>query len=62
MDPFCKGVWEWDVKYPLEDALFTNDVSLGISNEFLPPDDTGMQKPARIRVDEGALLIIVCDD
>jgi len=62
MDAVCSGVWERDVKYPLEDAVLTNDVTLGISNEFLPPDDSGKQKNARIRVDEGALLIIVCDD
>lgn len=62
MDALCRGVWEKDVKYPLEDALLTNDITLGISNEFLPPDDNGIQKDARIRVDEGSLLIIVCDD
>ncbi len=62
MDAACSGVWEQDVKYPLENARLTNDVTLGISNEFLPPDEDGKQKSARIRVDEGALLIIVCDD
>lgn len=62
MDAVCRGVWERDVKYPLDDAVLTNDVTLGISNEFLPPDEDGKQKNACIRVDEGALLIVVCDD
>lgn len=62
MDAVCRGVWERDVKYPLDNAVLTNDVTLGISNEFLPPDEDDKQKNACIRVDEGALLILVCDD
>ena len=62
MDGLCRGVWERDVKYPLEDAVLTNDVTLGISNEFLPADENGNRKNARIGVKEGSLLIIVCDD
>lgn len=62
MDERCTGVWEQDVKYPLENAVLCNDVALGISNEFLPPDERGVQKSARIRVETGALLILVCDD
>jgi len=62
MDPVCRGIWLRDVKYPLENAVLTNDITLGISNEFLPPDESGAQKSARIRVDDGALLIICCTD
>jgi len=62
LDALCSGIWLGDVKYPLENAVLTNDVTLGISNEFLPPDENGVVKDARIRVDTGSLLVTVCDD
>ena len=62
MDALCSGIWLRDVKYPLENAILTNDITLGISNEFLSPDENGVAKDACIRVDDGSLLITVCDD
>lgn len=61
MEPLCRGVCESNVKYPLENADMTCDNPIGVSNEFMS-DKNGAQKSARIRVEEGALLIIVNDE
>ena len=52
MDAECRGVWERGVKYPLTDAVLTNDFPLGVSNEFAADCAT-------VRVEEGTLLILV---
>ena len=51
----CKGVTLENVKYPLQDAVLTNEFPLGISNEF-----TGTE--AIITFKEGLLLLFVSRD
>ena len=51
----CKGVTLENVKYPLRDAILTQDYPLGISNEFLGEE-------AVIRLGEGRLLLILSRD
>ncbi len=45
------GVWEWNLKYKLENATLTCSVPTGVSNEFT-------SKPAKIKVEDGTLVIM----
>jgi thiamine pyrophosphokinase len=51
----CEGVTLEHVKYPLHDAVLTEDFPLGISNEFLGPE-------AVIRLKKGCLLVFLSRD
>jgi thiamine pyrophosphokinase len=51
----CKGVTLGNVKYPLSDALLTDEFPLGISNEIQGSE-------ARIELREGRLLVFLCRD
>ena len=62
MDRECRGVTIENAKYTIENAGLTNDFPLGMGNDFLPPDENGHQKSARIRVDEGTLLIVISSE
>lgn len=56
LTPCCKGVTLERVKYPLQNYTLTQEVPLGISNEFTPLG------PAGIQVKEGVLLVCLsCD-
>ena len=54
-DKACYGVTLQNVKYPLKDAVLTNEFPLGISNEFEGPE-------AIITLKEGLLLLFVSRD
>lgn len=47
----AKGVFLEGLRYPLSDAVLTNDFALGVSNEF-----TGA--PARVTVGRGTLILV----
>lgn len=51
----CEGVTLEHVKYPLNDAVLTEDFPLGISNEFAGPE-------AVIRLKTGCLLVFLSRD
>ena len=51
----CKGVTLENVKYPLRNAVLTNEFPLGISNEFAGPE-------AIITLEDGLLLLFVTRD
>jgi thiamine pyrophosphokinase len=51
----CEGVTLEDVKYPLCEAVLTDDFPLGISNEFMGPE-------AVIRLKSGYLLVFLSRD
>jgi len=57
MDGECRGVFIENAKYTLENAVLNNDFPLGVSNEFLPD-----KKSARVRVDEGTLLVMITSE
>lgn len=52
----CTGVNLRGVKYPLTDAVLTNDFPLGVSNEFAVETDSY----ATVAVKQGVLLVMVC--
>lgn len=52
MGDCARGVTESGLKYEVEDIDLSNDVTLGLSNEFVG-------KPARIRVGSGELMVIL---
>ena len=52
IDGTCRGVFEKNAKFPLEDAEITAEYQYGISNEVLPG------KVAEINVTEGRALLI----
>lgn len=56
LTPCCKGVTLERVKYPLQNDTLTQEVPLGISNEF-----TSLG-PASIQVKEGILLVCLSRD
>lgn len=47
----AKGVWIRGLKYPLEDAVLTCDMPLGVSNEFVGED-------SEVGVKDGMLIIL----
>ena len=47
----AEGVWLRGLKYPLENAVLTDDFPLGVSNEF-----TGA--PASVTVEKGTVLVV----
>lgn len=51
----CEGVTLENVKYPLLDAVLTDDFPLGISNEFMGPE-------AVIRMKTGSLIVFLSRD
>ena len=51
MGDCARGVLESGLKYEVEDIVLSNDVTLGLSNEF--------GKPARIRVGSGELMVVL---
>jgi thiamine pyrophosphokinase len=51
----CEGVTLENVKYPLLDAVLTDDFPLGISNEFMGPE-------AMIRLKTGSLIVFLSRD
>ena len=51
VEDHCRGVHIAGTKYPLENAVLTNDFPLGVSNEWA--DDA-----AEVSVEEGTLLIV----
>jgi thiamine pyrophosphokinase len=51
----CEGVTLENVKYPLFDAVLTDDFPLGISNEFIGPE-------AVIRLKTGCLIVLLSRD
>jgi thiamine pyrophosphokinase len=48
----CEGVSVSGVRYPLENAVLTQNFPLGVSNAF-------MEQEARIRVEKGLLLVVL---